>query len=57
MYPNCANDGDGGGDGRKHESIEMSKELSQPPNLQSNTPTNTDTSNKQQVCTICKCID
>ncbi|XP_026839011.1 sodium- and chloride-dependent GABA transporter 1 isoform X2 [Drosophila erecta] len=52
MYTNSASDGDGEGDGRKHESIEMSKELGHPTNCQPYAPTTTDTSNKQQLVKI-----
>ncbi|XP_017126142.1 sodium- and chloride-dependent GABA transporter 1 [Drosophila elegans] len=52
MYSNCASDGDGGGEGRKHESIEMSKELGHVPSLQPNPPKSTDAPNKQQLVKI-----
>ncbi|XP_033168255.1 sodium- and chloride-dependent GABA transporter 1 isoform X4 [Drosophila mauritiana] len=52
MYTNSASDGDGGGDVRKHESLEMSKELGHTASLQSSPPTTTDTSNKQQLVKI-----
>lgn len=48
MFSNCANDNDGGGDLPKHESIELSKDLSQAA-ISQKLPSNTGTCNQQQV--------